>query len=120
MCLLSPTVFTFISSCSCIAYLGLLILLSKNTCIDLAPQFIILPSCCSRSYLLNPSWNCDRIEFLSADVYFCCAEPDLSMGIRTRLPRQASPPIVGLVRLVRTCPPPAGLVRVSETFKEVQ
>jgi hypothetical protein len=49
---LSLAVFTFISSCSCIAYLGLLILLSEITCLDLAPEFIMLPTCYSRSFCL--------------------------------------------------------------------
>jgi hypothetical protein len=73
---LSLVVILFHSSCSCISYLRFHNLLSEITCLDLVPQFIPLTTCCTRSYILIPSWNHARIEFLSVDLLFCCARTD--------------------------------------------
>jgi hypothetical protein len=91
------------------------ILLSAISYPYLAPKFIMLPTCCYRSYLLIPNWNRARIEFLSVDLLFRCIGPDLSVSIRTSLPNLTSPPLVGIVCPIRTCLPPARLVQVSQT-----
>jgi hypothetical protein len=73
---LSLAVIYFHSSYSCIAYLGFHNLLSEIACLDLVPCFIPLTTCCTRLYLLIPSWNHDRIEFLLVDLLFRSAGPD--------------------------------------------
>jgi hypothetical protein len=86
--LLQP--FTFI-----VFVLILHIFLSEITCLDLALEFILLPTC-SRSYLLIPSKNRSRIEILSTNLLFHYAGPDLFMGIQTSLSSQTSLPHLDL------------------------
>jgi hypothetical protein len=75
---LSLALIYFCSSCSYIAYLGFHNSLSEITCLYLIPEFILLTTCRSRSYLLITSWNRARIEFLSVKLLFRCTGPDLS------------------------------------------
>jgi hypothetical protein len=69
-CLMSLAVIYFCSSYSCIAYLVFDILPSETTSLDLVPEFVLLTTYCTMSYLLIPSWNQAILEFLSLDLLF--------------------------------------------------
>jgi hypothetical protein len=49
--------------------LGFCMLLSEISCLYLAPEFLLLITCCSKSYVLSPSWIRTTIEFYRS-IYF--------------------------------------------------